>query len=535
MIRASKRQRDKLTADGQLEQHLHLAKQFFWQRQLLHCSLTAFAASVLAYLFAAPLLWHAALVAVGFVAGFLWMNRDGLTRALRYIEDGIGLSYSTALEHAASPPDDVRDASQTDASQTQADVSQTDASQAQTDVSQTDASLTDQAQGIRASLYQSVLQRAHYRIRRLDAPKLQPWWLPLLALALSLLILPDINLPGINRRNADMRDPVAAARPLASSSEEGANQPAPRQDANPQPAGDRSPADSSSAATEDGDDATSARDDAPPASESDTLSRFVDNLGEGGSSPTNSESNNANPENEGREPQTGGQATPRAGDQEFRQVPPDDRSRDAQSGETPPASGDGQQRSQNSQDGEQQGESGQGETGEGQQRVNSGESPDDSPQGESQAESGDPQAGDQVGDNENPQAGTQSQPQSSPNAPPDEAGEGQTSSAQSGDEQGAGENPEEALGEPSNGAGSQGGFGQGEGEELSNMSDPEQLEGTLEQGTINTGGQVRLPGDDDVTLPGGSAPAEYQQGVERALSEGRIPVEYQEILRSYFR
>jgi hypothetical protein len=67
------------------------------------------------------------------------------------------------------------------------------------------------------------------------------------------------------------------------------------------------------------------------------------------------------------------------------------------------------------------------------------------------------------------------------------------------------------------------------------MSEPEQLEGQLEQGTINTGGQVRLPGDDDVTLPGGSAPAEYQQGVERALSEGRIPVEYQEILRSYFR
>lgn len=501
MIRASKRQRDKLTAEGQLEQHLHLAKQFFWQRQLLHCSLTAFAASVLAYLLAAPLLWHAVVIVVGFVAGFFWMNRDGLTRALRYIEDGIGLSYSTALEHAASLPDDSRDVSH---------------------INQPD---------VQASLYQSVLQRAHYRIRRLQAPKLQPWWLPLLALALSLLILPDINVPGTNRRNADMRDPVAAARPLASSREEAANQPAPRQDANPQPTGDRSPADTSSATTEDGDDATSARDDAPPASESDTLSRFVDNLGEGGSSPTNSESNSRNPENEANQPQTGGRATPRAGDQEFRQVPPDDRSRDAQSGETPPASGDGQQRSQGSQDGEQQGESGQGETGEGEQGVNSGESPDDSPQGESQAESGDPQAG----DNENPQAGAQRQPQSSPNAPPDEAGEGQTSSAQSGDQQGEGENPEEALGEPSNGAGSQGGFGQEGGEELSNMSDPELLEGVLEQGIINTGGQVRLPGDDDVTLPGGSAPAEYQQGVERALSEGRIPVEYQEILRSYFR
>lgn len=522
MIRASKRQRDKLTADGQLEQHLHLAKQFFWQRQLLHCSLTAFAASVLAYLFAVPLLWHAVVIVVGFVAGFFWMNRDGLTRALRYIEDSIGLSYSTALEHAASLPDDARDVSQADALPTD---------QPPTDQSSIGQSSTDQPQGIQASLYQSVLQRAHYRIRRLEAPKLQPWWLPLLALALSLLILPDINVPGTNRRNADMRDPSAAARPLASSSEEGANQQAPRQEANPQPTGDRLPADTSSATTEDGDDATSARDDAPPASESDTLSRFVDNLGEGSNSPTNSDSNATTPENEGNQPQTGGRAAPRAGDQEFRQVPPDDRSRDAQSGETPPASGDGQQRSQGSQDGQQQGESGEGETGEGEQRVNSGESPDDSPQGESQAESGDPQAG----DNENPQAGAQNQPQSSPNAPPDESGEGQTSSAQAGDQQGEGESPEEALGDPSNGAGSQGGFGQEEGEELSNMSDPEQLEGQLEQGTINTGGQVRLPGDDDVTLPGGSAPAEYQQGVERALSEGRIPVEYQEILRSYFR
>lgn len=63
----------------------------------------------------------------------------------------------------------------------------------------------------------------------------------------------------------------------------------------------------------------------------------------------------------------------------------------------------------------------------------------------------------------------------------------------------------------------------------------ELLEGTLLSDRFNLGGDVRLPGFTDVELPPGASPSGYGRAVERSLSGGTVPLEYQEVIRGYFR
>jgi len=61
------------------------------------------------------------------------------------------------------------------------------------------------------------------------------------------------------------------------------------------------------------------------------------------------------------------------------------------------------------------------------------------------------------------------------------------------------------------------------------------LPGVLQDGPENPAGTVRLPGDTEVFLPPGRAVTEYQTAAEEALSEGDLPLAYQEVIRRYFR
>lgn len=61
------------------------------------------------------------------------------------------------------------------------------------------------------------------------------------------------------------------------------------------------------------------------------------------------------------------------------------------------------------------------------------------------------------------------------------------------------------------------------------------LEGQLSSSEVNVGGDIRLPGFADVELPPGAAATGYGEAVERALTGGTVPLEYQEIIRNYFR
>src|SRR5690625_3399693 len=72
-------------------------------------------------------------------------------------------------------------------------------------------------------------------------------------------------------------------------------------------------------------------------------------------------------------------------------------------------------------------------------------------------------------------------------------------------------------------------------DEQAAQGEEEFLEGELAGSEVNLGGDIRLPGFTDVELPPGSAPGTYGEAVERALTGGNVPLEYQEIIRNYFR
>lgn len=69
-----------------------------------------------------------------------------------------------------------------------------------------------------------------------------------------------------------------------------------------------------------------------------------------------------------------------------------------------------------------------------------------------------------------------------------------------------------------------------------NRDDPEFLQGQLQQGASNLAGTVRLPGASDQEIASfGPAAEGFQRAEEQAVTEGRIPIEYQEIIKNYFR
>lgn len=48
-------------------------------------------------------------------------------------------------------------------------------------------------------------------------------------------------------------------------------------------------------------------------------------------------------------------------------------------------------------------------------------------------------------------------------------------------------------------------------------------------------GEVLQPGTENFVLPSSREPAEYARAAEEAIREGRLPLEYQDIVREYFR
>ncbi len=66
-------------------------------------------------------------------------------------------------------------------------------------------------------------------------------------------------------------------------------------------------------------------------------------------------------------------------------------------------------------------------------------------------------------------------------------------------------------------------------------TEPDLLPGVLQFGPENPAGVVRLPGEEEVALPPGRSPADYRSAAEEALTEGDLPLAYQEVIRRYFR
>ncbi len=117
--------------------------------------------------------------------------------------------------------------------------------------------------------------------------------------------------------------------------------------------------------------------------------------------------------------------------------------------------------------------------------------------------------------------------------------EGASSTGEQSDTNGPTENSsDESVDQGSDGAGENASIAQTSTslEEDAPTDDPEFLQGELSQGDSNLAGTVRLPGASEENFnPTGLASPDFQRAQEQAVTEGRIPIEYQEIIRNYFR
>ena len=90
------------------------------------------------------------------------------------------------------------------------------------------------------------------------------------------------------------------------------------------------------------------------------------------------------------------------------------------------------------------------------------------------------------------------------------------------------------------GSGDEGGIGpgapsDGEGDVPEPAGDLEALPGILGPGPETVGGRVRLPGRDSDVAPTAVGAEGFERAVEQAVTDGSVPVPYQEIIRNYFR
>ena len=459
----SKHEAETQSAEVLFATHKQLAQRFKWHQKLFMASRVALVVAVVGLLiyilFAYRLFLQ--LSPLAFLLALFIPHRSGQERALEHIDADIGLSYRTALEYQ----DNKSEFEQVDFS----------------------------------SL---LLKRAAYRVRNLELPDLQPWWLPMLVTSIVLSLIPFfLNATPLNFGGRGLLGNSNFQRPL--------NQPPPQEPLAEEQAetedeqfDEQAAEDASDLDAQDQDDAdleSSFEDSSQEPdrnvseAEGETLSRFLDNLKE----KPQPEENLTQQNRQNRQSSEDGTSESEA---ENSEQPESQRAEEASREE-----GESQE---DSESGEEQGA---GANEEGEQQAND-ESDDAQEQGEDAAANRD-------GENEGEEGGQEG-------ARPDIGGR------QQGDE-------ETNFGSEDN----ENGIGTGASEPTPNsgeriegqMQAPELLEGQIMSDETTIAGEVRLPGSDQVEIPEGLSPQEFDRAVERAIAEGRIPVEYQEILKNYFR
>ncbi|MFO7546473.1 MAG: hypothetical protein R6W77_13355 [Trueperaceae bacterium] len=473
MISASRRRtRGELSFDEAFRLHQRIARRTTWDRRLLRGALASLAASVIGLVLPLTIAQRAALLAAAFLLGAALPVRRQRERALHSIRDQTGLGYETALEILASGDDasGVREASLGDR----------------------DVPTENDPYGLRTA----VVRRARSGIRDVRLPELPAWWLPPVAIALGLLLLPAATpLTRADAANGDIVSGDSRAGDEGGAGGDGGDELVPPEEA----PGRADEPDGSNAADEE-DDAEGAG-AAPPSGDAPSqapLSRFLDSLRE---RPQDASGEGGSPQPQGGQPQPSvpppsQQSAPQGAPQNAGEPGAGDEA-SSEGGEAARASGD-----RNGADG----------GGEGDAAAEAGG--DDGAGGDSGAQ--------QPG-SEEAQGAPSSEEGGGENG--GERGEGLTDSA-GGDE--GGEGLGDAGGAP--GAATEAGvLDQGP------AASPDLLQGVLEEGPESPAGTVRLPGEDEVELPPGTSYAPYRTAAEDALTEGDIPLSYQEIIRRYFR
>lgn len=279
MIRPSRRQhRDPPNEAVALRLHVRIARRGEWNQRLWRGSLGALLGSVVSVALGVPLVWQGAALVVGLAAGLALPAPGHAQRALRYVRRHAGLSYETALQPATGPD----------------------------------------PYGFRAL----VRRRAVHAVRGVTPPERAPWWLPALAVAVGLLLLPLAG-GGLRPQGA----PEVGSLPPDSAGGDALPAETPTAPALPSSAPDRvAQPDGANAAPAAGADAPAAQ--APDAGGNDaqTLSRYLDSLrqrpsGEAGAAATAAPENLAPRAGPGQEGASGdpqgrgaGESAPQTGD-----------------------------------------------------------------------------------------------------------------------------------------------------------------------------------------------------------------------------
>jgi hypothetical protein len=352
-------------------------------------------------------------------------------------------------------------------------------------------------------LAEGALQ-ARLSVRGVTPPARSTWWLPLAALSVAIwLVAAVVGGPGAwGGLGAGGATPGAAAP----RSTPPTTDPAPATAADEPTEEREDPAVPGVTGPRGGDDAGTADAPGAEASERETVERFLDNLRERPSRETEREGDARGATRDGvrdEAPRDGaGDETPvlveGEGEREatLRRAPGPDEA-EGDEGEEPGAGGEG---------GDEGDEA--GAEGDGDDATAAGE------EGEDRAGEAGADAGGDTGPS--PDAGERAEDGGEgPGAPEDEAGLDGGDGAEAGAGRGA------PSTDPTT--------------ELPSEGELEALRGILQSGVETPGGRVRLPGRDDAHLPEGRGVERYERAAEEAITDGSVPVPYQEIIRNYFR
>ncbi len=456
MIGPSRRQLPTSEPRDPFALHRRFSARRYWQQRLLACSVSALAFSLVAWALSLPLGYHALATLVGFAVGFAWRVPETSPWALSWIEQQTGYSYRTALELPGDDP---------------------------------------------YGFAPAVRARAATTVRRVEPPPLQPWWLPILALALGLLLFPALNLV--------TPTPTTSGTPITANGGSAPGDPAPsplpsetETELAEEPDGlpdtpDGAPLEMREPDRRDADEAQFGEGEL--ASESAALQRALEQLRERSSERERLAEGEAREAaiSESEENEFDGEALAREQRADQASQPSREEADEGEGGEDDgdgerAASGEESQAGDEAGEGEGQGEQ-EGEGGEMQQAAD----PDASPGGD---------------------------------APSDEPADGPAPN--DGLEEGLADSDDEGLS-----AGNLPSPPSPVDEELPQASERERehLDGVIGEGPRSVGGEILLPPISQEGGPSGPAAQAAERALEQAITEGRIPVEYQEILRSYFR
>ena len=428
--RRSTPKRTQPDATETLQLHRRLARSRALHRRLFRGSVTALVVSLVLWGLRVSFPWHLGGTLVGFVLGLLLPVKGSVPWALSWIETQTGLAYRTALElPEGSDP---------------------------------------------YGYYQAVRERAREGMKRLEPPSFQPWWLPLLALALGVALLPAAGLPGFGFNPPAQSGPGGSPPPPPATTAEETDTPEAAEgedqtdavEAVEEPDAPSSQAEGESAEDFDsGDDSAGTGADGEAPADGETLSRFLEGLRERDPAPP--------PETGSAAPAPNG--TRAAGDERPGDTPPPSQTQGAQ------RTGEEQRGTLEESEGAEAGEGAEGaqaqeETGEGEEGAEEGAQAQTEGEEGEEGDTQGAQAGEEGEGEEGLEQAAEGQNEGEEGAPgePGEPGEGTGDALTEGEEgEGAGSGP--SLATPSPGL------------EEDAQGDPELLRGRLGDGPTTRG------------------------------------------------